>query len=340
MLIKSIALTDFQGHEKLEIKFSPTITTIKGPTDRGKSSVLRALRWVCLNDLGGSDFIREGAASTSVLVRVEQGEHIWELERTKGGRVNTYLLDEEEFVAFGQTVPKDVADLLRVSDINFQAQHDGPFWFNESQVEVSRRLNAVVDLSIIDTCLSNIANMVRTASTRVDLCKEREKEAQNELDEIDMQRLRVSEWARLRIKVKRFEEVRTEAGELGCMIGLIVANNYDTLAEIAEDLSVIEDKARRVRIKKTWISDITEDIAALARFEAVTAPPDFSPVSNAYKRILLVLAQIKDLKSAVRLHEELEQEEHRATESWMKAEHNFHDQLKGENCPTCGTLIK
>ncbi len=70
MRLVSLQLVNFQVHTGLIIDFSPGITTIVGPTDHGKSSILRALRWVCLNDLSGEQFIREGRKSCAVCLFV------------------------------------------------------------------------------------------------------------------------------------------------------------------------------------------------------------------------------------------------------------------------------
>ena len=74
MILKSIKLINFQTHQEVKLDLSPTITTIKGPTDSGKSSVLRALRWVCLNDIPGDEFIREGATCARVILRAGDSE--------------------------------------------------------------------------------------------------------------------------------------------------------------------------------------------------------------------------------------------------------------------------
>src|SRR6266480_1075955 len=99
MRLLSIELNDFQAHKKVLVELSPTITTIRGPTDTGKSAILRALRWACLNDIAGEEFIREGQKQTTVIVRVQAGdvERVIRRIRSTGGVVNTYELGGEEY---------------------------------------------------------------------------------------------------------------------------------------------------------------------------------------------------------------------------------------------------
>ena len=45
MAIESLSLHNFQCHEHLDIAFDPQLTTIVGPSDVGKTAILRALKW-------------------------------------------------------------------------------------------------------------------------------------------------------------------------------------------------------------------------------------------------------------------------------------------------------
>ena len=174
MKFVGLELKDFQRHKSLLIKFSPLITTILGETDIGKSAILRALRWACQNVPSGEEFIRSGSKSTSVrLEAVNSSDKRLVIVRSKEPGENLYQLGKKEYRAFGMGVPQDISQVLQVPDINFQGQHDAPFWFSESAAEVSRQLNAVIDLSIIDESLSRIAATVRQSRERKEICEER-----------------------------------------------------------------------------------------------------------------------------------------------------------------------
>jgi chromosome segregation ATPase len=179
-MIELIRLANFQRHSRFEMPLDPKITTIAGPSDVGKSSILRALRWVALNNPQGDSFVREGTKGTTVQVRVD-GHTI---TRKRGGSLNTYEVDGVELKAFGTGVPDRVAEVLRVTETNFQDQHDAAYWLSLSSGEVSRQLNAVVDLGVIDTAFSNIGTKIRSIQQRTALLLERVKKAKEARDRL------------------------------------------------------------------------------------------------------------------------------------------------------------
>ncbi len=169
MSLERLTLRNFQAHEKIVIDFNPGITTIVGPSDVGKSAIIRALSWVLYNQPSGEAFIKHGEERVQARLRLD-GDQLIVRER---GKENLYRLDEQEFKAFGSNVPTPIKDLLQVSEINIQRQFDAPFWFAESSGEVSRRLNEIVNLGVIDDALASVAAQLRKANERVEFTKER-----------------------------------------------------------------------------------------------------------------------------------------------------------------------
>ena len=55
MTLSRLSLTNFQKHERLALDLDPRLTSIAGDSDRGKSAVLRALAWLCLNSFPTRD---------------------------------------------------------------------------------------------------------------------------------------------------------------------------------------------------------------------------------------------------------------------------------------------
>lgn len=197
MKLVSLHLQNFQAHKDRLIEFSPGITTIKGATDTGKSAIIRALRWVTQNAIAGDEFIRMGAKQAEVSLVVEVDDVEVDIVREKGGTNNAYYLNGDKMKAFGQGVPEPIAKLLQLGDINFQDQHDSPFWFAETAGEVSRRLNAVIDLSIIDSALGYVAAEVRKGQERISICEERLQELTKQFKEVEPQEARIDDFGKL-----------------------------------------------------------------------------------------------------------------------------------------------
>jgi DNA repair exonuclease SbcCD ATPase subunit len=174
-VIESIQLHNFQRWKKLLLEFDKRVTTIIGQTEAGKSTVLRALLWATLNQFPGKadQFIHWKANFATVKLRVD--DH---LVRRHKGTTNSYKLDDKEFRAFGANkVPDPVANLLRITEANFQAQLDQHFWISQSAGEISRQLNQIVNLGSIDDTLSNVATQARRARAEVEICEKRLDEA-------------------------------------------------------------------------------------------------------------------------------------------------------------------
>jgi len=154
-VITDLELLDFQPHRRLRLRLEP-ITTLVGPSDRGKSSVIRAVRWLVQNRPQGEQLVRHGAARAQVRVRIENHT----VGRQRGSQ-NLYWLDKQEFRAFGSSVPEPIASFLNLGELNFQLQHDPLFLLASSPGEVARELNQIVDLSVIDRVLQALQSRQR-----------------------------------------------------------------------------------------------------------------------------------------------------------------------------------
>lgn len=179
-MIEFITLRNFQLHKKRHIEFDRHVTCIIGESDKGKSSVLRAFYWLCFNRPAGDDMVRHGRRKAIVHVGVDG--HI--ISRERGAAANRYRFSGKNYVSFGQTVPEEIAGLLNVAEINFQNQLDPPFWLADPAPKVSRELNAVVNLSVIDDTLAASASQVRQAKAELEVCETRLTRAREELNNL------------------------------------------------------------------------------------------------------------------------------------------------------------
>ena len=178
-MIDHLLIQNFQKFSRLRVDFDPQITVLVGPSDTGKSTTLRALRWVGLNAAGDS-FIKHGERGTTVQVFAEGRK----ITRRRGDNVNTYLLDDAEFKAFGVRVPDPIQSVLNLSPLNFQDQHDAAYWFSTTAGEVSRQLNAIVDLSVIDESLSAISKRIRSSQLAVEINRTTLSDAKSQRDSL------------------------------------------------------------------------------------------------------------------------------------------------------------
>lgn len=156
-MINSIHLKNFQSHKDTIMTFTNGVNVIVGPSDVGKTSLIRALRWLVHNRPSGEEFISHGETSTSV--RIEFDNTIIARVKTKGISKNSYVLNGIDLVGFGQDVPEEVSSLINMNDINIQYQLDGPFLLGESSGVVAKTLNKIVNLDKIDSSLTNVKRL-------------------------------------------------------------------------------------------------------------------------------------------------------------------------------------
>lgn len=140
--IKSIYIEDFQSHEKTKIELPGPgqLCVIVGPTDSGKTAIVRALRLIMYNAPQGDAYIRVGRDRATVALEMGDGTKVAR-ERSRGS-INRYRIavpGESPVVleGFGVSVPVEVQEAtgVRVVSIgetldlalNLSEQLDGPF---------------------------------------------------------------------------------------------------------------------------------------------------------------------------------------------------------------------
>jgi len=175
-MIEKLTIENFQSHADSSFEFDAGVNVIIGQSDSGKSAVIRALNWVCNNKPSGDDFRSDWGGDTSVSIECD-GRRI--VREKKGKTGNSYYqqwltgaCEIEEFKAFGNSVPDELRDHINMTDINWQRQLDSPFLLSNTAGEVAQKLNEIVNLSVIDTSLSNIQARKRDQGQKI-----REKEA-------------------------------------------------------------------------------------------------------------------------------------------------------------------
>jgi len=301
-VIHSIRIRDFQKHRKKTIKFDSDVTTIVGSSGTGKTAILRALKWVLTNHPRGDAFIHHDASKASVSLRID--DHRISRRRGKG---NTYHLDGSKFQAFGNNTPDEIARIINVSDLNFQGQHDASgFWFSMSPGEVSRQLNSIVDLSIMDSTLANLASMLRATSAE-------EKVIQSRLDAGQQARDALKETKRMDEELKVVERL-----EQRHEWAAVCAGRLSDLIEQALSVQAIKDRAAQRLSRGQKLIKTLEKLGL-----------SLSKVKGHREQLSSVVHQIQAertrKKTARQQARELEEELH---------------QLIGDTCPLCGKQIQ
>ena len=135
-----VQIKDYQIIKNASLEFIPGLNVIVGPSNNGKTSILKAIK-ALLFTVPGTTPIRSG--QSSYIVGIQYNGHIVILQ--KGLKESAYTIDKEKYSKFGQTTPEIVSNSLNIKELilngnkeqlNFWDQMNYPFLLDKSSVEL------------------------------------------------------------------------------------------------------------------------------------------------------------------------------------------------------------
>lgn len=267
-MLEKLVIRNFQKHKKFTLGLDPHVTVLVGPSDRGKSSLLRALRWLCFNKPSGEEFITHGQSHCSVDLYYDDGRRI---TRHRGDRKNYYTADGEEYHALGTSgVPEQVVRLLNLGEINFQRQHDPSFWFSLTPGEVAREINQIVNLELIDKVLGKLSSQHREDKSRVTLSQERIDKAKKQVKELSWVTKADSELQKIEAleqdMASRSHRIASMASILAEMDSCLLEQNRASKAKsVGEKILGLLDKLERLSRQRKELKDLCEKICLVQK---------------------------------------------------------------------------
>lgn len=339
-MIELLKIRNFLKNRKLDIELDPHVTTLIGSNGAGKSSAIRAFLWLANNEPSGFKFISWGKKSSEVILTLDDGRTI---TRRKDKDGNVYLLGDKLFKAFGTgNVPDEIARLLNLIPECSQGQFNLPFWFHLTPGQVSRELNKIVDLSIIDKSLANAARGVRQALARLDVSKERLSDARKArrgllgIPNMD---------ADLTNLEKLHKEQLTLANSIALGASLLdqVTTHTKTIqrtrkaikqGSIAVKLGV---RARKVKRRLDRLNDLVDRLTA-AQKVSESELPNIDELVRLREEVVETGDQVGRLTALVDLLTEKQADQCRYSASYRDAMKKMKKLTKGK-CPACGQTI-
>ena len=173
-MIKSLALVNMQAHEETFMDFSSGMNVIAGPSDRGKSTIIRSIEWNRTNRPPGETY-RNWYTDVSETMATEIT--LWDGSSVaisrEDGKTSYLLITDQEytFKAIKTDVPEEITEALNLSDYNIQSQHEKYFLLQDTPGEVARLLNELVGLDIIDTSYKNLNSRIRKSTEDIEAFK-------------------------------------------------------------------------------------------------------------------------------------------------------------------------
>lgn len=189
-MIKSIELKNIQSHENTKIELDKGINCIVGSSNNGKSAILRGLYWARYNRPLGIDTLashwalnKKGELNDEMSVTIENENGIICRKRTKAE--NQYIVNGDILNVVKSDVPREVEQILKLSDTNIQRQLDAPFLLSETSGEVAKYFNHVVRLDIIDKVLTNAESSRRRTKSDIEATEKIIKEQEQKREKYD-----------------------------------------------------------------------------------------------------------------------------------------------------------
>lgn len=304
-LLRKLIVENFQSHEHTELVFSPGLNVIVGPSDYGKSALVRALRWLFFNEPKGANFIRVGARTCRVTVEMDDGTRITRL-RTTGGR-NQYLLrkpgeEEKTFEGFGNEIPPEVIessgmrkviidDKNRV-ELNFGGQLEGPFLLTDNGAVRAKVIGQLGGVHILDWAQK---------STATDLRRLREEEGQLNASIKDLEDA-LHAYDHLPLLEERIRRLES----LFCMIEEI-SRKIEALTEIAEQWRELKSALESIDRLLNVLSSVEQAEGEIQRLEALAKEYVYlSSLAEDLQRVDVQLRQAKSFLVGTRHVPELE----------------------------------
>lgn len=234
-MLEQIGLINFQAHANSVLKLHEGVNVIVGSSDRGKTSIARALRLLNDNKPAGESFKRRGAKDMEVFV-IKNGKKI-SRKRTK--EENIYLIENEKYEGFGQGVPEDVTKALNFSELNMQYQMDTPFLLSKTSGEVSRFLNKITQLDDIDVSLKNLTSMKRKVNEQLSFTQKEIALLEQKIEAFPNFDVLEKEIALLEQKQKEIEKIKTSI----TLMDSIIEEAFQIEAKIQKQSLFIKSKS-------------------------------------------------------------------------------------------------
>lgn len=281
--IINVEIENFQAHEHLSIDFSQ-YTGITGPSNRGKTAIIRAINWCLYNTPSGSEFITKGKDKCIVKVTFSDGLVI---VRTKGSKVNSYDIyspnetDQIHLEGFGVGPVDEVLRAHGMFEIDFFGEKQSlnvckqlsqPFFLGESPTTKAVMIGKLGKTDIIDLSIKNTASSIREKKAKSKEYKAELKEVKAELSEL--KGLSTMEKA-LDYADKRLEKIE------------YIDSKIKNISSISEKIKSYSDKSIELQ------EIVSREIATEQSLELIEKAVEINSVLVSIKKTLLTLDQYR-----------------------------------------------
>lgn len=179
-MIKSLEIKGLEKHKNSKLEFHDKINLIIGSSNTGKSSIVKSINLLINNVPNGNEFINHDMDECIVKGKFNKNDTI---ERIKSEKINKYVVNDKDYDSIGQTVPIQVGQITKFTDLNLRTQFERFFLLQNNPGEVARKLNEIVNLQIMDDCIKKVKSKVTKKNQDITYLEKEIIVAKNKLDQ-------------------------------------------------------------------------------------------------------------------------------------------------------------
>lgn len=256
-----VLIKDFQILNQVNLKFNPGFNVIVGPSNNGKSSILKAIKAAVYTEPGVST-IRAGA--DSYIVGISHNNH--NIVYQKKLNASKYLVDGAQFSKFGLNTPEEVSNALNIKELNlngnkvqlnFWNQMDKPFLLDKSAGELFKfildsgendKLSAVVKSMVADRQqLNRDADIVQGSINSTDsILKEQEKSVED-LKPVYEMSLKIIELKSKKQELDRLNSIKLRLKEIKDSLNTL-SNSYIISNNKLNAIKILENNLEKIKL--------------------------------------------------------------------------------------------
>jgi len=324
--LRKVGIRNYRSIAKANLRLGE-VTVIIGPSDCGKSNVVRSLRDWAYN-VSGADFVTLGSEQTRVAVAVgDDCRVLFEKKVYPRGCKGRYAVDRhgEETVSYekiGTNLPQEVSDVTGISEleldkdlrlkINFSMQDD-PWFLLSSAWSPSRVAKVVGKISGVDTLILAQRDVVQDRNWT----KKEVNESTREV-EAAQEALGALEWVEGARKVLDF-----------------IRGSYEAVVVLKRSLRDAEDAVKTLRTLRGRQASLQARHSALSEFVLDLEERDYDADVLRLSTAEGLQVGLKELRARAG---EVEERHAAAKKDLLVASKALHDlaQEGGVACPLCG----
>lgn len=342
-MFTDLFIKNFEIHKKSNFLFTKGLNILVGPSDSGKSSIVRVFEWFAKNRPTGDSFKRKENARTEAQTTFNGVN----LQRIKEKGLNAYIVNDRKLTHIGTEVPSEVSDLLNLGEENIQTQDEFFFLLSDSPGQVAKKFNEIGGLNIMDSILKDINTDIRKLNDKrkaIFKIMDKAKAAIDNLSWVHKAELSLSKIEKLEKKnkerKKKIEAVKNVLSDLD-----YINHNLSQLLdpEVEKEFLELSKKVtnnQKLFEKIQYVQNLLDDLEKATRLLNQIEIPDIEPLLKQHKKA-------SDLKEKIKRVERLVSEENHIrgqisiiSETLETEEKKYSALLKKlGKCPTCGSKI-